>query len=683
VSRAANISDLDFDGLISGEWLVTNGLGGFAGSTLCGLNTRRYHGLLIAAMSPPVRRMVLLSRVEETVRCDGREFYLSCNEYPGTIWPNGHELLRAFSASPHPRWAYQGDGWTLQKELRLLRGQNTVLLSYTLLGGGNGVDLEVRPLLALRGMHELCYQWNGKLDAKPQSQGHWHVPATRRTPEIFFAHDGRFDRRSHWYLNQIYRREGEYGYAGLEDLWSPGACQFRLSPGQTMHFACSADPIELSQVVAQADRQVRGADLQTAAGPELDDDLEALLRANEDHLVMDRDGAVLPTAGQYHWSPPSVRKALVGFAGLLLVPGRIAEAGSILATLAGSLQSGLLPTDYPVGDDPVGREPAHPGADVSLWYVHAIRQYLLYGGDADLVQQQLLPAVLSILDAYRRGAARNIHTDVDGLLHCGAPDHALTWMDNRVGGVPVTPRHGRAVEINALWYNALMSAADLCRRFDRPADAEGFESSAARAKYAFNQSFWNSAAGCCYDVVGDGGVDDSIRPNQLLAISLPFAVLQQDRWATTLATVREHLLTPYGVRTLSPKDGPYLGRYHGPLADRDRAAHNGSAYPWLLGPLVTAMVRAASADAQPAVRKQARAMLAPCLAYLSKPAGHHLFELCDGQAPHAPGGAIASPLSVAELLRCYAEDVLGRRPASPQTPPPSTHIEPVASTPAV
>ncbi|MDB5294272.1 MAG: putative glycogen debranching enzyme, partial [Phycisphaerales bacterium] len=252
--------DVDLDGLMAREWLAANGTGGYASSTACGLNTRRYHGLLVAAMTPPARRMVLLSRVEETLRCGGREYHLACNEYPGAIWPNGHELLRAFSTEPHPRWAYQGDGWTLQKELRLLRGRNTVLLSYTLLGAGCGVELDVRPLLALRGIHEMSYQWNGRLEARPRGVSHWHVPATRRTPEVFFAHDGLFDRRAHWYLNQIYRRESEYGYPGLEDLWSPGSATAQLAPGQTVHFACSSDPFDLSDVVARAERQLRVPD---------------------------------------------------------------------------------------------------------------------------------------------------------------------------------------------------------------------------------------------------------------------------------------------------------------------------------------------------------------------------------------------------------------------------------------
>jgi glycogen debranching enzyme len=717
VNEGIAVANLDFDGLLAREWLVTNAVGGYASSSVCGLNTRRYHGLLVAAMAPPVRRMVLLSRVEETVRCDGREWFLACNEYPGAVWPRGHEHLRAFSPDPHPRWAYQADGWTLQKELRLVRGENTVLLTYTLLGGGHGIDLEIRPLLALRGMHELAYQWNGKLDAVARGPGHWQVPATRRTPEVFFAHDGAFDRRGHWYLNQIYRREAEGGYAGLEDLWSPGATHVRLQPGQKVHFACSTDPVDLPGVVDLADRQAREAEARlvrrpaSGTGPSSalasfgtaapsgvpasfglpapfgedgslagDPDGAALVRATGDHLLADPDGEAYPAVGQYHWSTPSFRSALVGFAGTFLVPGRLTLGRSLLAAMVGRLEGGLLPTDFPTD----GASPSARGADVSLWFVHAVRQYLLYSGDDLFVRRHLLPAVLAVIDAYRRGTGRGVAVTADGLLRCGDERTAATWMENRSADGPLTPRHGLPVEVNALWYNALLSAADLCRRADRPADADPLEALAARASQAFNARFWNADAGCCYDVVaadaggtgtaaddaarhdGSARSDGSVRPNQLLAVSLPFAVLDPGRWAAVVNKVRADLLTPLGVRTLSPADSRYAGRHAGHVAARDWAAHNGSAHPWLLGPYVAALLRASGPT--PAARAEALSALAGCLAHLRGVGLGHLFELCDGDGPHAPGGAVASPLSAAEVLRCYVEDVLGRTPPHARRP---------------
>src|SRR5271170_6075574 len=280
--QALNVNSGDFDSLIEREWLSVNKIGGFACSTVPGLNTRKYHGLLIAAMTPPVRRMVLLSHVEETVTCQGWNFPLACNEYPGTIFPRGDQSLRAFNPDPFPRWAYQGQGWTIEKSLRLLAGENTVVLTYTLLGGDQTVDLELRPLLALRGIHELMYQWNGKLTVEEKSAGHHHVPATSRTPEVFFAHDGAFEFDANWYLNTIYRREQERGYGGLEDLWNPGAVRWSLRPGQPVHFVCSADPIGLERVLAKANEQWDEA---AVASKSLDEPMDSLLRAADQFVL--------------------------------------------------------------------------------------------------------------------------------------------------------------------------------------------------------------------------------------------------------------------------------------------------------------------------------------------------------------------------------------------------------------
>ena len=231
--------------LLEREWLAVNHLGGYACSTLPGLNTRKYHGLLVAAMAPPVRRMVILSRMEETVSTRGRDESLDCAEYPGVVHPQGHQLLRAFSHAPYPRWAYQGSGWTIEKSVRLVHGQNTVCISYTLLAADHPVQLKLRPLLALRGIHELSYQWNGRLKAQRRSKQSrlWHIPPTTRTPEVFFTHDGEFDSRPDWYLACIYRREQERGYAGLEDLWTPGLIHRTLSPGQRLARSITASRI--------------------------------------------------------------------------------------------------------------------------------------------------------------------------------------------------------------------------------------------------------------------------------------------------------------------------------------------------------------------------------------------------------------------------------------------------------
>ena len=657
------------DDLLRREWLVTNHLGGYASSTVPCLNTRKYHGLLVAAMAPPVHRMVLLSRVEEVVHCDGWPTPLACNEYPGTIHPNGNEVLRAFSHEPFPRWAYQGEGWSIEKSLQIVEGDNTVVLTYTLLGQ-KPVDLELRPLLALRSMHELTYQWNAGIAAEEKAKGHHRVPPTGRTPEVFFAHDGEeFDAdAANWYFNTIYRCEQDRGYAGLEDLWSPGVIKWtKLLPGESVHFVCSADPIDLEKAVALTELQCARV---TPPVPTRDTDHDLLVRAAEAFVLdlspeqIERCGTAIIT--KLPWSPPNVRDALIAMPGVLLVTGRFAQAKAMLLGLAARVRNGLVPTELP--ED--ASEPEHfSGADTSLWFVNAIWQYLRYTGDEATVSK-LLHTAMQIVRTYQYGANGGIRADRESLLECCAPGEPLTWMDAKVGEWVITPRAGRPVEVNALWYNAVRICATIAQQLGQASRARELNLLGDMIAIAFNRRFWNEKENCCFDVVSDHGPDPSIRPNQVLAISLPFAVLNADRHAAVIDRVRDELMTPLGPRTLSPRDPSYLGRYGGDVVSRDRAYHQGSVHPWLLGQFVSAELRVKGRGE--AARKDARRRLDGSLASMRTDGLGLLCELFDGDAPHRAGGATASAPAVGELLRCYVEDVVDQTP---------THLSPAAKGP--
>lgn len=651
----ANITtsgEAEVDGLGGREWLTVNHIGGYASSTAACLNTRKYHALLMAAMSPPVRRMALLSRVEETVISDGSECQLACSEYPGVIHPKGHKYLRAFSAQPFPRWAYQADGWTIEKQLCLLDGQNTVVLSYTFLGGGKPVRLELRPLFALRPMHELSYQWNGQLRAEDRSVRHYRIPPTSRTPEVFFAHDGEFESAGCWYMSTIYRRECERGYAGLEDLWMPGVIRWTLSPGQTVHFVCSAEPINFAEAIDQLQRQT--IQLTKMPDPEGDQVLHALLQAADQFVMRLPRPEGINVVTQYPWSAPSGRDALISFAGLFMVPGRFEQGLSLLRTMVELMREGIMPSEFP--ED--GGKPLYQGADVSLWFIHAVHEYLRYTGDLRAVKERLFDAMVRIIRYYQSGTSLGIRPDEDGLLSSHEPGVATTWMDAKVGDWVVTARQGRTVELNALWYNALCVTAGLCREFDRMIWAGEFLRMAESVRLAFNKRFWNELAGCCFDVIGDKGVDPSVRPNQILAVSLPYPVLSPERQPAVLHKVRTELCTPFGVRTLCTSDPSYQGRYAGDVISRDRAYHQGSAYPWLLGPLATAMVKVYGRS-EP-TREAVQNVLQGCLRHVQNHG--QIAELYDGDPPHTPGGAIASARSVAQILQAYSEHVLGNVP---------------------
>ena len=661
---------MPLDALLGREWLVTNSLGGYACSTVPCLNSRKYHGLLVAAMAPPVRRMVLLSRLEETVHRDGWPFPLATNEYPGTVSPEGYRMLRAFSHEPFPRWAYQGEGWTLEKSLHMVRGRNTVQLTYTLLGGDKPIDLELRPLLALRGIHELTYQWQAPLSveqvARPKGRGQCHrVPATGRTPEVFFAHDGAFESQPAWYFNTIYRREQERGYPGLEDLWMPGPVRYTLTPGASVHFACSTDPIDPAALFAHdAEAASRSPVTYSIAGR--DDTFAALARAADQFVVTvpqaadshpssdHRSGPTVSVISLYPWAAPSTRLALIAFPGLFLVTGRHAEGRAFLASLAALCDGGLLPSEFP--ED--GSAPLYQGADVSLWFVYAAHQYLRHTGDEDFVRDELFHTLAMIVHYYRTGTRLGITADADGLVSTREPGVGTTWMDAGDGDGVVTPRAGMPVELNALWYNAVCVMAELSERFGEAAWAEELAGVARSIKAAFNRRFWNDTNASCYDVIsGDDGQapDASVRPNQILAASLPFAVLDLPRHEQVLEKVRVELLTPVGVRTLAPSDPNYQPRYAGNVTSRDRAHHNGSAFPWLLGPLVTLHSRVHGRGEQ--ARGRALELIRGCLDHLRGDGLGQLCELFDGSGDHAPGGALAAAAAVGELLRCYAEEI--------------------------
>ncbi len=661
-------SGISFDQSIEHEWLSTNGIGGYASSTTAGCNTRKYHGLLVAALTPPLRRMVLLSRVEETITYRGWPHPLATCEYPGTIHPEGHLLLRAFNHEPFPRWGYQGDGWTLMKQLHLIKGQNTACLRYILVGNADDVTLELRPLLALRPIHDLMYQWSGRPPVEPHDPGQWRITPTRLTPEAFFAHDGEFIAEPYWYFNTIYRLEKQRGYRGLEDLWMPGTVRWRLQPGQFVNFIISTEPIDREAVL----RAVEVEDVPAAPLHGLvidtDDALTTLTRAAEQFVLdLPEDNPVPAILTGYHWGAPNVREALIGFAGLFLATGKFDQARRLLLTLAGHLRDGLLPSEF----DEDGSGPRYGAADPSLWFAQAVYDYLRYTHDERTVLDRFLPVLQEIVQHYNAGTRLGITVAEDGLL--GAADASASWMNARVLGKLAVLRLPYMVEINALWYNALRITAELSAAAGQQSRASALSELATRQQSAFNRRFWNEADQGCYDSLSGTAADESIRPNQLLAISLAYPVLDLPRHAAVLKTMQQHLLTPLGLRTLSPQNGRYLAHKGGDVSARDRARHNGPAYPWLLGHYISALVRLKGHSQ--ATRDEVAALLQPCIAFMRSHCGQ-LPELFDGTAPHAPGGAIASAAGVGELLRAYTEDVLDHRP-EPRTDvlPPAIEVK--------
>ena len=643
------------------EWLETNGLGGFASSTLAGLNTRRYHGLLVAATRPPGGRTALLSKLEETLVVGGRRYELSANQYPGVVHPRGHESLSRFRLDPFPVFTYRVEGFELEKSVVMLHGENSTCVRYSLRRVDSGeadVRLEVRPLIAFRDYHALT-RVNGALDARVRvEEGLLTVAPYEGLPALHFAHEGgEVETEGYWYRNFVYAEEQARGLDYREDLFSPFALKFELSPGSSTFIIASTERDDARHAGELIDAEVERRKEILKSVPSGDEAVRALTAAADQYVVA-RSEQKTVIAG-YHWFGDWGRDTMIALPGLTLVTGRFGVARSILAEFARHVSQGMLPNRFAEA----GEAPEYNTVDAALWYFEAVRALVAYTGDAEFVRANLYPVLRDIIEWHERGTRYGIHVDEDGLLAAGVEGAQLTWMDAKVGDRVITPRRGKPVEIQALWYNALRTMEEFARGFGFIADEGKYAGMASRARDGFNVQFWNEEAACLYDVVSGDERDASLRPNQIFAVSLHHSMLSAERARRVVESVERELLTPYGLRSLAPSDPQYSGRYGGGPAERDAVYHQGAVWAWLIGPFVTAYLKVHGRTSETIRRTQD--MLAPLVAHLKEACLGHVSEIFDGDAPHAPRGAVAQAWSVAELLRALAEDVQGVKPGGP------------------
>ena len=633
---------------LSCEWLETNGIGGFASSTISGLNTRRYHGLLTAATKPPVGRLVLLSKLEETLVIDGRRYELSANQYPGVIHPQGFNHQTGFRLDPFPIFTYEIEGVCLEKSVFMVNGKNTTVVQYDLSNTDDtDIKLEIRPLIAFRDYHSTTHE-NGALDRQIETEDSL---TTFRPygdlPALHLAHDSAIiDANGFWYRNFQYAVEHERGLDFAEDLFSPCAFTFDLNAKRKISLIASTERHDAA--CADTYRNVEIERRQALnKQPDGTNQLVSFLLTAADQFIVARERGETVIAG-YHWFADWGRDTMIALPGLTLVNGRWEIARDILAEFATHVDRGMLPNRFPDAGEP----PEYNTVDATLWFFEAVRSFLQYTNDYEFVQTKLYPVLKDIVDWHVRGTRYQIHVDDDGLLFSGEPGVQLTWMDAKVGDWVVTPRHGKAVEIQALWYNALRVMEHLATKFNEPGNEYGAMADKARA--SFNEVFWNEQAGCLYDVVNGEARDASIRPNQVIAINLAHTMLSRDRAASMLKVIEHDLLTPLGLRTLSPTDPNYIGRYEGDPKSRDGAYHQGTVWPWLMGPYITAYSKTFGRKAG---RKFATTWLKNFELHLHEAGLGQVSEIFDGDAPHMPRGCVAQAWSVAELLRAIIEDV--------------------------
>ena len=689
------------DKLLNTEWVLTNGLGGFAMGTAAGVPARRYHALLIAAANPPVGRVAALNAMVETIEVAGdkgakaKAFDLTTFRFcghPPLLHPTGTSRLKSFTQELTARWVYEvrepSIAVEVTKEVHLLDRVNAVQVRYTvkrLAGDGKGaITLKVRPLTSLRDFHGLIRRsWADRFSVT-SSASEAHVRFDGQPTQLHLRADrATFTAEGQWWSDFFYQSDAERGQDYVEDLFSPGV--FTLSIGSDEAVAecvvqAAIDPIAMAD--AKRDLTLRRERLAamhaaalmsrqapaTPASP-ADNATIAALVAGSDAFVVARRTPGSGAAGSldqtsiiagYPWFADWGRDTSISLPGLLLSTGRLEDARRTLTAFASHRRNGIVPNVF---SDQTG-EPEYNTADASLWFILGACAYRRAAKDRAAWDGLLAPACLDIITHYRRGTEFNIAMDPqDKLITAGTNATQLTWMDARRDGVTFTPRHGKAVEINALWHAALRELALAMHDAD-PILCANLTQLAGVAAQSFRTLFWNAKLGCLYDTLtpGDGDApawvpQPDIRPNQLFAVSLPHSPLTIEQQRSVLTCVRERLLTPYGIRTLDPADPRFFGRYEGNLFERDRAYHNGTAWPWLLGPYAEALLRVGQFNEQS--KKEARAALQPILAEMqstptrSGPAGciGQIAEIYDGAAPQRPQGCPAQAWSIAEALR--------------------------------
>ena len=630
------------------EWLDTNGIGGWASSTSIGANTRRYHGLLVAASASEKGRTVLVSKLDETVVFDGQHVELGCNQFPNSIHPSGHQYLSLFSRDLFPVFEYQVEHIRLRKTIAAVHGEDTTLVIYDILEAPRAFTLLLRPFIAARNFHSLSQknealnpdaQWkNGILKIQPYED---IAPCWIVVPEAAF------EVVPDWFFDFEYPCEGECGLDFHEDLFTYGAFSRTVSEGDRIGIIISTRHPEGREVFGLLKREEQRRSSLVTHIPRTQPELRTLTLAADQFIVQRGTDRKTIIAG-YHWFNAWGRDAMIALPGLCLVTGRYDDARQILTAFAEQVDQGMLPNYFPDNGEP----PVYKTVDGALWIFIAAYHYLKYTEDKEFIHDTLFPVLKDIIAWYEIGTRYGIRIDQDGLLNAGEPGVQLTWMDARIDDHQlVTPRHGKAVEVNALWYNALVITAEMAEHFGDTFDARKYTRQAHQVKAAFRRLFWNADKGCLFDVVHDGHGDASIRPNQIFAISLPIPLLKISQAEQVLDVVETHLYTPVGLRSLSPEDAAYYPQYKGSPQARDSAYHQGTVWSWLLGPYINALIR---------VRRktgldQAARVLERVWPHLDEEGLGTVSEIFDGDPPHTPRGCITQAWSVAEILRSGIE----------------------------
>jgi len=672
----------DLDKALKTEWLVTNGLGGYASSTVLGINTRKYHGLLVAAFYPPVDRRVLLVKLDEEIHVDNKVYFLGANELrDGGFKPEGYRYLVGFSLAPFPTFTYKMDEEIqLKKTVFMPHEKNATITMYEVSNSSKDTPvISISPLVNSRHFHSVTEKDRAPSFSQRQFNGGVTLQSsTGHTALTLVSTNGRYRTGQSEWIETYFRVDSSRGESSLDNIYKSGAFEFTVAPKKNARFSIVAaggknedEALRILSTVYKDSQSIdapfdaelkRRKELLKAfqkrySGVQVEDWLKWLILATDTFIVQRQSTKTKSVVAGYHWFEDWGRDSLITLPGLTLVTGRFDDARQILLTFQRYCNEGIVPNRFP---DSAGDKPVYNTVDATLWYIDAVLQYLKYTNDFGFVREELWTTLESIIENHVKGTRFNISLDEDGLVSHGPQ---LTWMDAAPGGKPVTPREGKAVEIQALWYNSLKTMQLLAAHFGETEKAREYLAMAEKARKSFVEKFWNPEKNCLLDVViGSERGDLSLRPNQIIAISLDFTMLDNVKANLIVDTVQKRLWGVYGLKTLSADNPRYMGRYQGDWTQRDTAYHNGTVWPWLLGPFVKAFLKLRNHETE--WRSFAFTnFLQPLFQEEIFRAGlGTMSEIFDGDPPHEPNGCIAQAWSVAEPLRAYVEDILLKRP---------------------
>ena len=653
---------------IKREWAVTNGIGGYAGSSMIGAHSRTHQGYLIASLHAPIERYLVFSKINETATVGTRTVSFETSQHRAsgkTVYTDGQKFLTSFIYDGSVHYTYETDNFSFEKHITLKRNANVCAVSYELTAGDNDCTFTLTPLFNYREHSESSTPDTLRFETFTEDRTFYLVPEKNKDIAIRFqTSEGTFSERKTVYdVDMQLQIEVDLETDGLDCHYCPVDLSIAVPANTTkkVSILCSIGdvnerpaPVSGTEAFSILEENARcHAELFEKAGYR-DSFANQLVLASDQFLTYRESTKMMTVLAGLPWFTDWGRDTMIAFTGLTLCTKRFKEAEEILLTFARYIRHGIVPNMFPDDNMP----PLYNTVDASLWYFYAVYQYLHYNPAAEaeaFVKEQIFPHLKEIISAYEKGTDFSIYMEDDGLIHAGSGLDQITWMDVRVGDWVATPRHGKPVEINALWYNALRIMESLCEKFDE--DASAYRTRAEQVKESFNAKFWDSANQCLFDVVDGDEPDDHIRPNQVYAVSLPFSLLPEEQEKAVVALVEKELFVGCGLRSLAPDHPDYHGIYCGALAKRDAAYHQGTAWGFLLGGFFSAYMKVnhhSSSAAANAVR-----MLEPVRKHLTDSGCiGSISEIFDGDAPHNPRGCYAQAWSVGEVLRCYCEDIL-------------------------